>query len=297
MSFLVDRTQRAIADSKDYFEAMEVEAEVLDDAKAKKLAVRISEIDFNDVSFAYEEGQPVLKRVSFNVEPGSKLALVGESGEGKTTISNLLLRLYDPTDGKILIDSQNVKEVTQRSLRENIAVVFQDPTLFSGTVRENVAYGRPSASQKNVEAAAKAANAWAFIQKLPQGLDTLVGERGMKLSGGQKQRIAIARAILKDAPILILDEATSSLDSKAEHEVQLALEKLMQGRTTIIIAHRLSTIAEVDKIVTLKNGQVDEVGSPAELSKTEGIYAQLLALQNRTDATTKKKLKAYEISS
>ncbi len=296
MSFLVDRTQRAIADSKDYFEAMEVEAEVLDELNAKKLAVKKSEIDFEQVSFAYEEGQPVLKQVSFKVEPGSKLALVGESGEGKTTISNLLLRLYDPTDGNILIDSQDVKGVTQRSLRENIAVVFQDPTLFSGTVRENIAYGRPSASQKNVEAAAKAANAWTFIQKLPQGLDTLVGERGMKLSGGQKQRIAIARAILKDAPILILDEATSSLDSKAEHEVQLALEKLMQGRTTIIIAHRLSTIAEVDKIVTLKNGQVDEIGSPAELSKTDGIYAQLLQLQNRTDASTKKKLKAYEIS-
>jgi len=296
MSFLVDRTQRAIADSKDYFEAMEVEAEVLDELNAKKLAVKKSEINFEEVSFAYEEGQPVLKKVSFKVEPGSKLALVGESGEGKTTISNLLLRLYDPTDGKILIDSQDVKAVTQRSLRENIAVVFQDPTLFSGTVRENIAYGRPSASQKKVEAAAKAANASTFIQKLPQGLDTLVGERGMKLSGGQKQRIAIARAILKDAPILILDEATSSLDSKAEHEVQLALEKLMQGRTTIIIAHRLSTIAEVDKIVTLKNGQVDEVGSPAELSKTDGIYAQLLQLQNRTDASTKKKLKAYEIS-
>ncbi len=176
-------------------------------------------------------------------------------------------------------------------------MVFQDPTLFSGTVQENIAYGRPRATQKELMKAAKAANAWSFIQKLPKGLDTLVGERGMKLSGGQKQRIAIARAILKDAPILILDEATSSLDSKAEHEVQLALEQLMKGRTTIIIAHRLSTIADVDEIITLKNGRVDEIGTPAKLSKTDGIYAQLLQLQNRTDESTKKKLKAYEISS
>ena len=238
-----------------------------------------------------------MQKVSFTVQPGTKVALVGESGEGKTTISNLLLRLYDPTNGDITIDGQNIAEVTQASLRENIAVVFQDPTLFSSTVQENIAYGRPRATQKEIVKAAKAANAWSFIQKLPKGLDTLVGERGMKLSGGQKQRIAIARAILKDAPILILDEATSSLDSKAEHEVQLALEQLMKGRTTIIIAHRLSTIADVDEIITLKNGRVDEIGTPAKLSKTDGIYAQLLQLQNRTDESTKKKLKAYEISS
>jgi ATP-binding cassette subfamily B protein len=297
MSFLVDRTQRAIADSKDYFEAMAVEPEVTDTSSASKLKVNNSLILFKNVSFEYESKQKVLNDLQFTIEPGSKVALVGESGEGKTTISNLLLRLYDPTGGKIEIDGQDISKVTQTSLRENIAVVFQDPTLFSGTVRENIAYGKPRATQKEIVNAAKSANAYDFIQKLPQGLDTLVGERGMKLSGGQKQRIAIARAILKDAPILILDEATSSLDSKSEHEVQIALEKLMKGRTTIIIAHRLSTIADVDKIVTLKNGAVDEVGTPAELSKTGGIYAQLLAMQNRTDATTKKKLKAYEIAS
>ena len=297
MSFLVDRTQRAIADSKDYFVAMNETADIADALGAKALKVKKSQVVFDSVDFGYETAQPVLQAVSFSVETGQKVALVGESGEGKTTITNLLLRLYEPTSGEILIDGQEIRSVTQQSLRQNIAVVFQDPALFSGTVRENIAYGKPSATAKQIEAAAKAANAWTFVQKLPKGLDTIVGERGMKLSGGQKQRIAIARAILKDAPILILDEATSSLDSKAEAEVQTALEKLMQGRTTLIIAHRLSTIAGVDQIVTLKQGQVDEIGTPAELSKTKGIYAQLLQLQNHTDAKTKKKLKEYEISS
>lgn len=297
MSFLVDRTQKAIADSKEYFAAMNEVPTVTDKQGAKSLKLKSSHIAFNNVDFAYDARQQVLKQVSFTVQAGTKVALVGESGEGKTTISNLLLRLYDPTDGSIQIDGKDIADVTQKSLRQNIAVVFQDPTLFSGTVRENIAYGRPGAKQKDIEKAAKAANAWDFVKKLPDGLDTVVGERGMKLSGGQKQRIAIARAILKDAPILILDEATSSLDSKAEAEVQTALETLMKGRTTIIIAHRLSTIAGVDEIVTLKNGTVDEIGSPAELSQTDGIYAQLLELQNRTDESTKKKLKAYEISS
>ena len=297
MSWLVDNTQHAIADSKDFFEAMNEQPDIIDAPNATKLKVTEGTVTFNAVSFAYEKKQPVLKNVSFEQRSGSKLALVGESGEGKTTITNLLLRLYDPQSGKISIDGTDITTVTQRSLRENIAVVFQEATLFSGTVRENIAYGRPNATTKDIEKAAKAANAWEFVQKLPDGLGTLVGERGMKLSGGQKQRIAIARALLKDAPILILDEATSSLDSKSEHEVQTALEKLMHGRTTLIIAHRLSTIAGVDQIVTLQKGRVDEIGTPKELSKTDGIYAQLLKLQNKTDETTKKKLKNYDIAS
>lgn len=297
MSFLVDRTQRAIADSKDYFIAMNEEIIITDKPGAKNLKIKDAKLAFNNVDFGYTADTNVLKNVSFEISAGKKAALVGESGEGKTTITNLLLRLYDPVSGKITIDGQDIATVTQKSLRQNISVVFQDPTLFSGTIRENIAYAKPSATAKEIEKAAKAANAWEFIQKFPEGVDTLVGERGIKLSGGQKQRIAIARAILKNAPILLLDEATSSLDSKSEHEVQSALEKLMKGRTTLIIAHRLSTIADVDKIITLKRGRVDEIGTPAELAKTGGIYAQLLKLQNKTDESTKKKLKEYEIAS
>ena len=176
-------------------------------------------------------------------------------------------------------------------------MVFQDPALFSGTIRENIAYGKPGATKKEIEAAAKAANAQEFIDGLEHGYDTEIGERGLKLSGGQKQRIAIARAVLKDAPILILDEATSALDSRSEQLVQQALDRLMKGRTTLIIAHRLSTIASVDRIVTLKNGRIDEVGSPKELAKTDGLYANLLKLQQSTDKSDKEKLARYDISS
>jgi ATP-binding cassette subfamily B protein len=181
-------------------------------------------------------------------------------------------------------------------LRRNIGVVFQEPALFSGTIRENIAYGQPTASNKQIMAAARAANAHDFIEKFEKGYDTEIGERGLKLSGGQKQRIAIARAILKDAPILILDEATSSLDSRSEHLVQEALERLMHGRTTLIIAHRLSTIQHVDTVITLRNGRVDESGTPQQLAKTGGIYAQLLALQDSHTKATEEKLKAYDIA-
>lgn len=296
MSWLVDNTQRAIADSKDFFAAMSEQPDIVDIPGAKNLIVKRGELSFQAVNFSYEDQQKVLHNVSFTQKAGTKLALVGESGEGKTTITNLLLRLYDPQKGSISIDGTDIACITQKSLRQNIAVVFQEATLFSGTVKENIAYGRPGATLKEIQSAAKAANALEFVEKLSDGFNTVVGERGIKLSGGQKQRIAIARALLKDAPILILDEATSSLDSKSEHEVQEALEKLMQGRTTLIIAHRLSTIAGVDQIVTLKNGKVDEIGTPDELATTKGIYAQLLKLQNKSDETTKKKLKSYDIA-
>ena len=215
--------------------------------------------------------------------------MVGESGEGKTTLTNLLLRLYEPQSGSIEIDGQNILSVKQASLRKHIGVVFQEPNLFSGTIRENIVYGKPKATTKQIEKAAKDANAHEFIQKLEKGYDTEIGERGLKLSGGQKQRLAIARALLKDAPILVLDEATSSLDSKSELLVQEALERLMKNRTTIIIAHRLSTIQNVDTIISIKNGVVDEMGSPAELAKTGGIYSRLLEVQTARSSVERQK--------
>ena len=295
MSFIVDSTQRAIAGSKDYFEVMEMKPAVADKAHAPALTVTKGKVEYDNVSFGYNEEDNVLHDVSFVIEPGEKVAFVGESGGGKTTITSLLLRLYDTRSGTIRVDGTSIDKVRQSSLREHIAVVFQDPALFSGTIRENISYAKPHAEESEVIAAAQAANAYGFIMKLEKGLDTEIGERGLKLSGGQKQRIAIARALLKDAPILVLDEATSNLDSRSEHLVQEALDRLMKGRTTLIIAHRLSTIAHVDRIVTLKDGRIDEVGSPLELAKTNGIYAQLLELQMGNTEKAKKALKQYEI--
>jgi ATP-binding cassette subfamily B protein len=295
ISFLVDQTQRAVANTRDYFEVMDQKPEITDRTGASPLKINKGSITFNKVSFAYDQ-VPVLVDLDFNIEPDTKVALVGESGQGKTTITSLLLRLYEPQRGTILIDDQDIANVTQSSLRNSIGVVFQDPALFSGTIKENIAYANPAASDKAVIEAAEAANADEFISKLENGYETEIGERGLKLSGGQKQRIAIARALLKDAPILILDEATSSLDSKSERMVQEALEHLMNGRTTIIIAHRLSTIQTVDKIITIENGSVSEIGSPKELASSGGIYEQLLHLQQGHSASSKKKLKEFEIS-
>lgn len=295
ISFLVERTQKAVADSKDYFNIMAKKPQITDAKDAKELHINNGEVIFNDVHFAYGK-QKVLKGISFKLEPDTKVALVGESGEGKTTITNLLIRLYQPSSGTISIDNQDINLVTQKSLRSNIAVVFQDPALFSGTIYENISYSNPKATKAQVIAAAKAANAEEFINSFDKGYDTQIGERGLKLSGGQKQRLAIARALLKDAPILILDEATSSLDSQSESLVQQALDKLMKGRTTLIIAHRLTTIAGVDKIITIKNGQVDEQGSPSVLAKTNGIYARLLKISSRHDESSKKQLKSFEMA-
>lgn len=295
MSFIVDNTQKAIAGSRDYFAVMELKPAITDIERPKTLKSTDGQVVFDAVSFGYESSGRVLHDISFVVEPGEKVALVGESGEGKTTITSLLLRLYEPDEGTIRIDGIDIRDVSQNSLRQNIAVVFQDPALFSGTIRENISYAKPAASEKDIEDAARAANALEFIQKLEDGFDTQIGERGIKLSGGQKQRIAIARAILKDAPILILDEATSSLDSKAEALVQQALNRLMKGRSTIIIAHRLSTIARVNTIVTLRQGRIDEIGSPDELADTGGIYAELLQLQSGSTERAKKRLKDFEI--
>lgn len=303
LSFIIGQIQMAEAGSKGFFDVMAEVEKIKDKKNAKELRVRQAAIEFKKVSFKYntkgqKSRQLVLDDVSFKVPAQAKVALVGESGEGKSTIANLLLRFYEPKSGQIRIDKQNISDVTQDSLRTSIGVVFQDPYLFSGSVRENIAYSKPAASLKEIEEAAKAANAHEFIKGLPQGYDSEIGERGVKLSGGQKQRVAIARAILKDAPVLVLDEATSSLDTKAEREVQAALERLMRGRTTLIIAHRLSTIQNVDKIIVIGKGKVTEEGSPAELAQTGGIYAELLALQSAplTEEAKEERLKEFELA-
>lgn len=293
ISYLVSQFQSAITSSRDYFLTLD---ELEEDRTATKTLGKVKgSIQFKDVEFSYKHGESVFKNINFEIQPGQKVALVGESGQGKSTLAHLLLKLYTPSSGTILIDDEDISELETVSLRKQIGLVLQEPALFSGTIFENIAYGRLKATKKEVMSAAKAANADHFIAKFKDGYDSYIGERGVRLSGGQKQRVAIARTILKDAPILILDEATSSLDSKAEREVQVALDNLMQNKTTLIIAHRLSTISGADLIVTLKDGRVDEVGSPEELSKTGGVYAELLNLQNTGTKEAKKKLEKFDI--
>jgi len=247
----------------------------------KPLSV-IGNIAYEHVAFSYPTRKDiaVLKDISFQIKAGEKIALVGPSGAGKSTIVQLLMRFYDLSSGQILIDNQNINHLNLTQLRQNIGIVPQEVLLFGGTIRENIAYGRPNATPEQIISAAKKANAYNFIQTFPEGLDTLVGERGIKLSGGQRQRIAIARAILKNPAILILDEATSSLDSESEKLVQEAMDELMKDRTSIIIAHRLSTIRKADKILVIENGQIVEQGTHEDLSLNEnGLYANLLKLQ------------------
>jgi ABC-type multidrug transport system fused ATPase/permease subunit len=242
---------------------------------------------FDDVHFRYGEGDPsagsgqreVLHDVAFRMAPGEVVALVGPSGAGKTSIARLLCRFYDPIHGRILIDGHDLRQVQIRSLRQHVAVVLQDTFLFNTTVRENLRYGKPDASEEEMIAAAKAAYAHEFIQQLPQGYDTEIGERGVKLSGGQKQRLALARAILADPRILILDEATSSVDAEAEYLIQQALDEVMKGRTSLVIAHRLSTIRNADKIIALEEGRIREVGDHHELLARGGLYSQLYQRQ------------------
>jgi ABC-type multidrug transport system fused ATPase/permease subunit len=240
---------------------------------------------FRDVSFGYGDAGEVLSEVSIEARPGERIALVGRSGAGKTTIINLIPRFYDPTRGQILIDGMDIREVQQESLREQIAMVLQDTFLFNGTIRENILYGRPDATDEEMIAAAKMANAHEFITSFPGGYEQEVGERGIKLSGGQKQRISIARAILADPRILILDEATSSVDTESEILIQEAMERLMRSRTTFVIAHRLSTVKNADKIVALDHGRVAEIGNHEALLDHGGIYAEMYELQFSPELT------------
>nr|WP_294850282.1 ABC transporter ATP-binding protein/permease [uncultured Sphingomonas sp.] len=267
--------RQGLIDMEAMFNLTDTAAEITDRPGAPPLVVSKGAVRFEDVEFGYEPDRMILKGVSLDVPAGTSLAVVGPSGAGKSTLARLLYRFYDPTSGKILIDGQDIDEVQQASLRAAIGIVPQDTVLFNDSIGYNIAYGREGAGQADVEAAAKGAAIDSFIAALPQGYDSMVGERGLKLSGGEKQRVAIARTLLKDPPILILDEATSALDSRTEEAIQSTLAAAARGRTTIIIAHRLSTIADADQIVVLDAGRVAERGTHAELLVKGGLYAEL----------------------
>ncbi|MBC9933359.1 ABC transporter ATP-binding protein [Chitinophaga qingshengii] len=275
--------QKSIGATENLLEILDEPEEAITPVEQIALADQLGgQISFRDVSFHYPSRPDltILQDISFEVEEDQKVALVGPSGAGKSTIVSLLLRLYEPTDGNILYDGKDGTSIPLSVLRSQMAVVPQDVFLFGGTIRENIAYGKPDATEEELEAAARKANAWEFIRHFPLGLDTIVGERGIQLSGGQRQRIAIARAVLKNPRILILDEATSALDSESERLVQDALDKLMEGRTSIVIAHRLSTIRQADKIIVLDKGRIVEVGTHAELIEVDGgLYRMLSEMQ------------------
>jgi ABC-type multidrug transport system fused ATPase/permease subunit len=278
--------QQAIAAGERIFELLDEEPEITDAPDAVTLGPIAGQVAFEDVHFCYPTGDEVLHDVDFAIAPGEVVALVGRSGAGKTSIANLVCRFYDPTHGRILVDGQDLRHVKLDTLRSQISVVLQDTFLFNTTVRDNLLYGKPDATEDEMVAAAKAAYAHDFVLKLPDGYDTELGERGVKLSGGQKQRLALARAILADPRILILDEATSSVDAEAEYLIQQALESVLVGRTALVIAHRLSTIRNADKIIALENGRILEVGDHGELIARDGLYSQLYRRQIELSAST-----------
>src|SRR5437870_4700075 len=262
---------------------MRVRSEVRDRKRARPAPPLRGRIEFRDVSFEYETGRTVLSHINLAIAPGEKIAIVGASGTGKCTLVSLVPRFDDPSAGEVRIDGEDIRGYTLQSLREQISLVLQDQLLFSGTIRENIAFGRPGASDEEIAAAAVTANADEFIQRLPEGYETLVAERGTTLSGGQKQRIAIARAILRGAPILILDEPTTGLDAAAEQTVMSALERAAAGRTTLIIAHHLTSVRLVDRILVLDRGRIVEEGTHRELLARGGRYARLYRLQMSTE--------------
>ncbi|MDO8497670.1 MAG: ABC transporter ATP-binding protein [bacterium] len=291
MSYILTQIQMAESGSKEFFEILELPSKEKFETVSSLEKLENPSITFAHVDFNYEKSKQVLSDISFEIRSNEKIALVGHSGVGKSTIVNLILKFYEPTGGKILMDHKKYSDLTHTSIRNNIALVFQENELFSSTVKENVEYGG-SADDKEIIKVLKLANAYEFVKALPKGIYSEVGERGVRLSGGQKQRIQIARAILKNSPILILDEATSSLDSRSEKEVQDALQNLMKDKLVIIIAHRFSTIQNVDKIIVLDDGKVVDHGSPHELSSRPGIYKDLLTYQIEGN---KKLLEQFEI--
>ena len=285
LSRVIGNIQRAMAAAQRVFDVLDLPETIKNLPEAKALPTVKGQVSFNNVSFSYNPGEQVLNNVSFNVKPGEMIAFVGPSGAGKSTVASLLPRFYDVTDGSITIDGEDIRRVTLDSLREQVGIVPQETVLFNGSVYDNILYGRLDATKEEVEAAAKAANAHNFIMELPNGYQTMLGDRGVNISGGQRQRISIARAILKNPQILILDEATSALDTESERVVQEALDRLMIGRTSFVIAHRLSTIKNADKIMVLEKGTLAEMGTHEELMAKDGLYAHLYKIQYRSKET------------
>ena len=275
VGFIYSEVRNGIANIEQMFDLLDMDAEITDAPDARDLVVTSAAISFRDVHFAYDPKRPILKGISFDVPAGHTVAVVGPSGAGKSTISRLLYRFYDIQSGSITIDGQDVRTVTQKSLRRAIGMVPQDTVLFNDTIAYNIRYGRPDATQEDVEASARIAQVDHFIRSLPDGYNATVGERGLKLSGGEKQRVAIARTILKSPPVLILDEATSALDTRTEQEIQTALDEVSKNRTTLVIAHRLSTVVNADEIIVLKDGRIAERGRHAELLALGGLYASM----------------------
>lgn len=294
IGFIYREIRQALTDIEQMFGLLNIKAEVVDKSDATPLMVSDGAIVFDNVHFAYDPARQILKGVSFEVPAGKTVAIVGPSGAGKSTISRLLFRFYDIQQGVIRIDGQDIRDVTQESLRHAIGMVPQDTVLFNDTIRYNVRYGRPDASSEDVERAADLAQIGDFIVRLPEGYDTMVGERGLKLSGGEKQRVSIARTILKAPPILMLDEATSALDTRTEQEIQAALDIVSRDRTTLVIAHRLSTVISADEIIVLQNGSIAERGRHAELLAHGGLYAEMWARQREANEAEERLRRARE---
>ncbi|TJV42081.1 MAG: ATP-binding cassette domain-containing protein [Mesorhizobium sp.] len=294
IGFIYREIRQGLTDIEHMFDLLDVPQEIVDKPDAKPLVVSAGKVEFRDVHFSYDPNRKILKGISFDVPAGKTVAIVGPSGAGKSTISRLLFRFYDVQGGQVLIDGQDIRNVTQESLRAVLGMVPQDTVLFNDTIAYNIRYGRVGASEAEVRKAAELAQIGPFIEKLPDGYKSMVGERGLKLSGGEKQRVAIARTILKAPPILMLDEATSALDSHTEQEIQAALDLVSKGRTTIVIAHRLSTVISADEIIVLKDGQIAERGTHIELMRQHGLYASMWDRQREATEAEERLRRARE---
>ncbi|MDX1738547.1 MAG: ABC transporter ATP-binding protein/permease, partial [Alphaproteobacteria bacterium] len=282
LGFVYRQIRQSLTDMEEMFTLLHVDKEIADKVDAPAISITSGAVKFENVSFGYDSRRPILKNVSFEVSAGKTLAIVGPSGAGKSTISRLIFRFYDPQDGAVRIDGQDIRDVTQESLRKAVGIVPQDTVLFNDTVLYNIRYGRPDAEPHEVEEAAKLARIHDFIEGLPDGYQSMVGERGLKLSGGEKQRVAIARTILKAPSVLLFDEATSALDTATEREIQTSLKQVSEGRTTLVIAHRLSTVVDADEIIVLKAGEIAERGTHDQLLSLGGVYSEMWARQQES---------------